>query len=102
MSYGFYGFDFSQNPLYSRLFSPEVINKGQAAYTQGMSQFTPYDARNTPTPVKAVKQEEEEKKKVAPVQDMGVRYDPGTGQYIYGPGIQISGDQSSMFNRTPR
>lgn len=45
MTYGFYGFDFSQNPLYSRLFNQDVMNKAQSAYQTGMSQFTPYDSR---------------------------------------------------------
>lgn len=45
MAYGFYGFNMSQNPLYSRLFNPNVYGQAQSAYQTGMSQFTPYDAR---------------------------------------------------------
>ena len=39
----FYGFDWQNTPQFSRLFSPDVVNRGQQAFTQGMSQFTPYD-----------------------------------------------------------
>lgn len=39
----FYGFDWQQAPSYSRLFSPNVMQRAQSAYGQGMGQFTAYD-----------------------------------------------------------
>jgi hypothetical protein len=39
----FYGFNWQNNPQYSSLFNPQVMQQAQAAYGQGMSQFTPYD-----------------------------------------------------------
>jgi len=40
---GFYGFDFQNNPNVSRLFAPNVTNKAQAAYGQGMGMWKPQD-----------------------------------------------------------
>ena len=40
---GFYGFNFGENPLYSRLFNKDVMQRGQQAYQQGMEMFKPYD-----------------------------------------------------------
>lgn len=45
MAFGFYGLNMAQNPLYSRLFNPSVYGQAQQNYQTGMSQFTPYDAR---------------------------------------------------------
>jgi len=40
---GFYGFNPMQNPGTSRLFSPNVIQQGQQAFTQGYGQFKPFN-----------------------------------------------------------
>lgn len=41
----FYGFNFQNNPQFSRLFGQNVMNNAQQAFGQGMSQFTPFNAR---------------------------------------------------------
>jgi hypothetical protein len=41
----FYGFNFQNNPQFSRLFGQNVTNQAQQAYGQGMQQFTPFNAR---------------------------------------------------------
>lgn len=42
----FYGFNFQNNPQFSRLFGQNVMQNAQSAYGQGMNQFKPYDARS--------------------------------------------------------
>ena len=41
----FYGFNFQNNPQFSRLFGQNVMNNAQQAFGQGMQQFTPFNAR---------------------------------------------------------
>lgn len=41
----FYGFNFQNNPQFSRLFGQNVMQKAQDAYGQGMAQFKPFNAR---------------------------------------------------------
>jgi hypothetical protein len=41
----FYGFNFQNNPNFSRLFGQGIMNRAQDAYGQGMQQFTPFNAR---------------------------------------------------------
>lgn len=41
----FYGFNFQNNPNFSRLFGQNTMQNAQSAYGQGMSQFTPFNAR---------------------------------------------------------
>ena len=41
----FYGFNFQNNPQFSRLFGQNTMRNAQNAYNQGMAQFKPFDAR---------------------------------------------------------
>lgn len=41
----FYGFNFQNNPNFSRLFGQNTMQNAQNAYGQGMQQFTPFNAR---------------------------------------------------------
>ncbi len=87
MAFGFYGFDMTKNPLYSRLFTPEVYNNAQQAYQTGMSYFKPYDARGGQSQNQT--QPTQQQTKAAPV----------TGQSMFvGPDGRVYQGGAKMFS----
>lgn len=76
----FYGFDWQQAPSYSRLFSPNVMQRAQSAYGQGMGQFTAYD------PAQLEKLRAAQQEKLAAAQAANAAKNPTiAGNFIVGP-----------------